>query len=541
MSKKSEKKERLGVFVPVYKNYAYLKHMLDSLQSQKRDIEVFIINNGSDDDTNKFCKILARRKGFHVKHFDKPLGVAKVWNMCLDWAIKEDLDLIVISNSDVLYHANCLDMMLKFMERSEKAILACPLDIKKVDEVIKAFPFVETKALAAMTYNAEAINNLTTVLGAVKSPTNDPQTVTTSIDYSSFILRPDRLLDQVGYFDEGFLPAYWEDSDMHWRLAQIEHVTKTISNAYTLHIQSRSTLEGGLSLDSYVPNAFYFAKKHNITFRNDQVFRNSAGEIFAIKTLEAEEAYETLQTDPERRIFECIVFDHELDILELHLEALYDSVEQFIIIEAPFDLNGNPKPLYLKENKERFARFAPKLRRMVLSDFKDAASPVERKNKLLRSLPAGIKNTRFTDFIVLSDVASLPDVKKIKEFQRMSGVKVLSQKVLQGFLNIADGSVVEGSKICTVKVFLDDFGSDLANFALAKGFKITDGGWFIKPAPPEEVERHTLNKTYTQLRFDYRHLDSIRRDPERFKQWTWDRRRTNTHKGEAQIDVTLFL
>ena len=56
----------------------------------------------------------------------------------------------------------------------------------------------------------------------------------------------------------------------------------------------------------------------------------------------------------------CIVFN-ELDLLELRLNELWDVVDQFVVVEAPFTFAGRAKPCFVADAAARFAPYASKL------------------------------------------------------------------------------------------------------------------------------------------------------------------------------------
>ncbi len=66
-------------------------------------------------------------------------------------------------------------------------------------------------------------------------------------------------------------------------------------------------------------------------------------------------------------IYDFFLFDHELDILEIRLYELYDHVTLFLIAESDQTFSGKPKPLYLKENWSRFAKYHDKIRRVEIN------------------------------------------------------------------------------------------------------------------------------------------------------------------------------
>ena len=61
------------------------------------------------------------------------------------------------------------------------------------------------------------------------------------------------------------------------------------------------------------------------------------------------------------KIYDCFIFFNELDILELRLNILHESVDFFVIVEASSTHAGGPKPFYYEENKERFKEFHHKI------------------------------------------------------------------------------------------------------------------------------------------------------------------------------------
>lgn len=68
------------------------------------------------------------------------------------------------------------------------------------------------------------------------------------------------------------------------------------------------------------------------------------------------------------RVFDCFTFFNELDLLEIRLETLDSCVDFFVIAESPITYRADSKPLYFEENKQRFAKFLPKIRHIIVDD-----------------------------------------------------------------------------------------------------------------------------------------------------------------------------
>ncbi|TQS32817.1 hypothetical protein Golomagni_06858 [Golovinomyces magnicellulatus] len=63
----------------------------------------------------------------------------------------------------------------------------------------------------------------------------------------------------------------------------------------------------------------------------------------------------------ERKVYDLIMVNSELDFLEIRLHALYDYVDYFIIVESPKTFQGGKKPLTIKENWARFHHYHDKM------------------------------------------------------------------------------------------------------------------------------------------------------------------------------------
>jgi hypothetical protein len=76
--------------------------------------------------------------------------------------------------------------------------------------------------------------------------------------------------------------------------------------------------------------------------------------------------------DPQR-VFDAIVFNSNLDVLEMHLRELdstppgsADVVHKFIIVESNFTFSGKPKPLHFNSSQSRFKKFLHKIVHVIV-------------------------------------------------------------------------------------------------------------------------------------------------------------------------------
>lgn len=139
------------------------------------------------------------------------------------------------------------------------------------------------------------------------------------------------------------------------------------------------------------------------------------------------------------RLFDCFTFFNELDLLEIRLETLDPIVDFFVIAESPITYRADSKPLYFKENKERFAKFLPKIRHIIVDDL-----PTEkgfdqnwRRETLQRSaLERGLADAQDDDLIMLSDLDEIPSPAKVKEAIALRGsLRVFHMRFFSYFAN----------------------------------------------------------------------------------------------------------
>ena len=74
-------------------------------------------------------------------------------------------------------------------------------------------------------------------------------------------------------------------------------------------------------------------------------------------------------------IVDTFMFYNELDILELRLMLLDEYVDKFVLVEAEVNHIGGPKPLFFSQNKDRYAKWAHKIRHVVVTA---AESPTDK-------------------------------------------------------------------------------------------------------------------------------------------------------------------
>lgn len=60
------------------------------------------------------------------------------------------------------------------------------------------------------------------------------------------------------------------------------------------------------------------------------------------------------------KVYDIMLFNGELDILEIRLKVLNETVNKFILVESCITFSGKPKPYYYEENKDRYLAYSNK-------------------------------------------------------------------------------------------------------------------------------------------------------------------------------------
>jgi predicted O-methyltransferase YrrM len=103
------------------------------------------------------------------------------------------------------------------------------------------------------------------------------------------------------------------------------------------------------------------------------------------------------------RIYDCFIFNNEVEILSYRITALYHSVDRFVIVEATKTHSGKPKEL----------GFTPEL------VGKSWARERHQRDAIMR----GLTDCKDNDVIIISDVDEIPSVKAIQAYNGTNDIR----------------------------------------------------------------------------------------------------------------------
>ena len=155
-------------------------------------------------------------------------------------------------------------------------------------------------------------------------------------------------------------------------------------------------------------------------------------------------------------IFDCFQYFNEDHIADLRFNILNEYVDFFVVVESTVNHQGQTRKLHFDKNK--YKKFLNKIVYIEVDDTPDnikkphtgGESLVEQHQR--NSIMKGLNKSQDNDLIILSDVDEIPDLNKLKVFDK-NKYAVFSQKMFMYKLNLLNlnENNWHGSKICLKK------------------------------------------------------------------------------------------
>lgn len=135
------------------------------------------------------------------------------------------------------------------------------------------------------------------------------------------------------------------------------------------------------------------------------------------------------------KVYDCILFSNEFDLLELRLKTLWDVVDYFVIVEAPWTFSGNPKPLHFRDRHREFQHYLHKIRHVQLDGFLEAETAWHREFASRDAMVEGFHDAEPDDLIFQSDADEIWRPEKRDEFLDREPIMVFEQRMFYYTLN----------------------------------------------------------------------------------------------------------
>ncbi len=168
------------------------------------------------------------------------------------------------------------------------------------------------------------------------------------------------------------------------------------------------------------------------------------------------------------KIFDCFMYFDEDLVLELRLNYLSKFVDYFVIVESKFNHKGEQREL--KFNLKNFKKFENKIIYIGLDQNPDGIdkinenddettkshkyifNSIKRENYQRNQIIKGLENADKNDWIIVSDIDEIPDLKKIELKKIKNKLVFFKQNMMYYKFNLKyENFVWIGSKACKKK------------------------------------------------------------------------------------------
>ena len=134
-------------------------------------------------------------------------------------------------------------------------------------------------------------------------------------------------------------------------------------------------------------------------------------------------------------VVDVVPFFREFDLLELRLAVLDSIVDRFVIVEGTRTFSGQPKPLWFVEHRDRYAKWLPKIRHVVVDDWPDSRDPWLYENHQRNAGARGLGDLPDDAQLIVSDLDEIPNPDALARAFGLPGVKWLLMRDFRMFVN----------------------------------------------------------------------------------------------------------
>ena len=197
------------------------------------------------------------------------------------------------------------------------------------------------------------------------------------------------------------------------------------------------------------------------------------------------------------RILDCFIFHNELDLLECRLRHLEGVVDEHILVESSLTHQGDPKPLYFRENQERFAAWnITPVAVNIAIEGKDRDSCWARQAMQREAVREGLKDADDDDIILFGDVDEIPGRELISKDMLLPAAWRMEHRLFA-----VDWVHPERWRVATIAMRLKDIDSfETLRNSDRNSYPVLDDGWhFSWLGGPDAIKEKARSWAHTEL------------------------------------------
>lgn len=215
------------------------------------------------------------------------------------------------------------------------------------------------------------------------------------------------------------------------------------------------------------------------------------------------------------KLVDVFTFYNELDLLEYRFTVLDPVVDWFVLVEATLTHAGHPKPLFFKENQDRFSKWIHKIVHIVVADMPNTQDTWVRERFQRVAVNRGLQQLeiRSADIIIVSDLDEIPNPNAIARCREegIDGFACLEMDLYYYSITSQCPKKWYHAKVCSYDTYVNVFHRDPNTLRLTTSETVVqNGGWHLSYfGSPEFIQNKLRNfahqefntKKHTSLEF----------------------------------------
>ncbi len=187
-----------------------------------------------------------------------------------------------------------------------------------------------------------------------------------------------------------------------------------------------------------------------------------------------------------RRVFDCFLFNGEMDVLAIRLHELSGVVDCFVIVESDKTFSGMPRTIGFDPSDSRVSAFASRLRHVVVADMPETEDPWMREKWQRNAMLRGVPDAADTDLIMLSDVDEIPRAAVVRQMaedrdNEVFGFRLAFSYFYVNYRNVGGPETAVTWNVAATRGRLADMSADDLRYAVRDGRQpaqiFEEGGW----------------------------------------------------------------
>jgi len=135
-------------------------------------------------------------------------------------------------------------------------------------------------------------------------------------------------------------------------------------------------------------------------------------------------------------VIAAFMFLNEFDVLEIFLRETESVVDRYVIVEADRTFTYNPKPFHLLEQRDRFAPWWERFRRVEVTNVPPKLNAHRRDAWNRDCVVRGLQDAGPADTVILCDCDEIPRADAIRGYKPVDGFKSLAMSMHHYYLNV---------------------------------------------------------------------------------------------------------